>query len=149
MPERVQAVLRHVGFLLRLASTRAQNTFTSLLEEFNLTPDEYFVLLLLNKSEGLQYSQKQMAELLCLNVNTITRLLDQLERKKLARRLTNPQNRKENRPEITQQGVKTALVALKKVDNTRDHVYRDLTREELKELHRILLKLFNAQAPCP
>ena len=139
-------VLNHIAFLLNAASTRAYQHITNLLDEFELNITEYFMLLLLENGVE-ELSQKQAAETLFINVNTVTRLLDDLENRELAKRETNPQNRKENYPVITPKGSKLVKRAATKVIGGKREAYSVLSDHEYHELERILLKLHTAKSP--
>jgi DNA-binding MarR family transcriptional regulator len=139
-------VRQHLGFLLEICALRGTQFIASNLEEFNLSPHGYYILLSIVRKRGL--TQKQLSEYLSLNVNTVTRLLDSLEQKGYAKRVTNQDNRKENLLEATPLGERKVKLAFKKITSLERVAYVDITDDERGDLYRILTKLFLSGGPA-
>jgi DNA-binding MarR family transcriptional regulator len=142
-------LLAHFAFLFGFLHDRASaRILGACCKESGVTPTAYFLLLTILKKK--ETTQKQISQLLGFNINTVTRVVDRLEKQGLAARVKNPSNRKENFVEITPLGASAAKVALQRVSAQREWVFEKLhssgilAEEERAALHKTLLKLFSA-----
>lgn len=133
MPE-VEAILN----ILR-TSDQYHNRFGRLFREYGLTSSQYNVLRIL-RGEGKALPSLEIAERMVQVVPAITGLIDRLEKQELVKRNRCKEDRRVVYVELTARAVKL----LEKLDGPDLELHRELvghlTRKELKELSRLLVK---------
>lgn len=130
----IEAILN----LLRTAD-RFQNRFGRLFREYGLTVSQYNVLRIL-RGEGKPMPSLEIASRMVQVVPAITGLIDRLEKQELVRRERCTEDRRVVYVELTDK----AGELLKQIDEPdvglHKHLIGHLTRKELKELSRLLVK---------
>ena len=130
----IEAILN----LLRTAD-RFQNRFGRLFREYGLTTSQYNVLRIL-RGEGKPMPSLEVASRMVQVVPAITGLIDRLEKQELVRRERCTEDRRVVYVELTDK----AGELLKQIDEPdvalHKHLIGHLTRKELKELSRLLVK---------
>ena len=119
------------------------NRFIRLFRGFNLTPSQYNVLRIL-RGEGKAMPSLAVADRLVQVVPAITGLIDRLEKAKLVRRERSQADRRVVLVEITQPGLKVLASIDEPLCALRKKLIGHLTRNELKEIVRLMEK---ARAP--
>ena len=130
----VEAILN----ILR-TSDQFHNRFGRLFREFGLTSSQYNVLRIL-RGEGKPLPSLEIAERMVQVVPAITGLIDRLEKQRLVRRQRCTEDRRVVYVELTDKAVRL----LNKIDphdlEMHKRLIGHLTRKELKELNRLLVK---------
>lgn len=130
----IEAILN----LLRTAD-RFQNRFGRLFREYGLTTSQYNVLRIL-RGEGKPLPSLEIASRMVQVVPAITGLIDRLEKQELVRRERSTEDRRVVYIELTDK----ATEVLKQIDEPDVELHKQLighlTRKELKELSRLLVK---------
>jgi DNA-binding MarR family transcriptional regulator len=116
-----------------------QNRFGRMFRQFGLTPSQYNVLRIL-RGEGKPMPCLEVAERMIQVVPAITGLIDRLEKQELVRRQRCSEDRRVVYIKITSK----ARALLKRMDrplkDLHSQILGHLTRSELKELSRLLVK---------
>lgn len=116
-----------------------QNRFGRLFREFGLTSSQYNVLRIL-RGEGKPLPSLEIADRMVQVVPAITGLVDRLEKQDLVKRKRCTEDRRVVYIELT----KKAVDLLKQVDKPDVELHQQLighlTKKELKELSRLLVK---------
>ena len=91
---------KQVGLFLNLVHNRFKQYVTVIFEEhgFNITPEQFLVMDTL-WDEGV-LTQQQIADYLLKDKNSVVKLVDGLEDRKLVRRVSNPKDRRQNLIEV-------------------------------------------------
>lgn len=130
----IEAILN----LLRTAD-RFQNRFGRLFREYGLTTSQYNVLRIL-RGEGKPLPSLEIASRMVQVVPAITGLIDRLEKQDLVKR----ERCKEDRRVVYVELTDMATELLKQIDEPDVELHKQLmghlTRKELKELSRLLVK---------
>ena len=130
----VEAILN----ILR-TSDQFQNRFGRLFREYGLTTSQYNVLRIL-RGEGKPMPSLEIADRMVQVVPAITGLIDRLEKQQLVKRKRCTDDRRIVFVELTAKAVKL----LKQIDKPDGELHRQLighlTKQELKELSRLLEK---------
>ncbi len=107
----------------------------------------YGILLMLSQAEDGVMRPSELADVLPLTRSGTTRLVDRLERDGLVERRSCDTDRRGNFVRLTPRGEKifrkAGRVHLRGIDQ---HIGSHLTRDEMKELRRILTKLADSVA---
>lgn len=124
MREKENPVKKFIGHQVGITANLLRTVFTARITRYNdnISPEQFAVLVRLSISDGL--SQNVIAEYVLKDDATITRILDSLEKKKLAVRKKARHDRRSNLAYLTPKG--------------RELVEKMLP--EVKELNRCLLE---------
>ena len=93
---------RHLGYLVRRFQVWVFQDFIRTLEEIDIRPAQYSVLVIIGANPGL--SQSDLADTLGIERARLVRLLDRLERRGLTRRLRSPRDRRSHALQLTAEG---------------------------------------------
>ncbi|MFO0874411.1 MAG: MarR family transcriptional regulator [Phycisphaerales bacterium] len=105
-------------------------------ERVDLTPEEFFVLVMLDAVDGL--SQTEMAESLMRDRTTVTRLLDGIVKKGLARRDHPREDRRVVRTWLTPKGREVYAAASQATVRLRKRFFAGIEPREMESLLRTL-----------
>lgn len=92
----------YIGFIFSNASRKFNQFAMSFFKPYDLTPEQAGVIRRLGEQEGI--SQKELSIRMVKDQTNITRLLDQLEKKKLVRRGPNKEDRRSFLAYLTESG---------------------------------------------
>ncbi|MDW7695948.1 MarR family transcriptional regulator [Flammeovirgaceae bacterium SG7u.111] len=110
-------------------------------KELGLTIDQWVLLELLNRKEGV--SQKVIAEQSNKDAPTVTRIIDLLCKKKLAERRVNEDDRRRFNVHLTELGREKVKEVYPVVLDMRRTGWQGLDDNDFNELSRILEKICN------
>lgn len=134
-----EGLTRYTGFLVAKAHQRLWTLFGDEVRKLGMDVPCGGVLHLL--SEHGPMSQQQLGKKLRIDRTTMVKMVDQLEKAKMARRKDHPEDRRIYLVEITASG-KKALTALQKVaDQLEKKLLVGFTEEERMLIRRALLTL--------
>jgi DNA-binding MarR family transcriptional regulator len=124
--------------------TRAQdqlwNGFVPLLREYDLTHSQYSFLRVLRGGDPRGMACQAIAEQLIERVPDITRLVDRLEATGLVERASTAQDKRVVLVRLTRKGGDLLARLDRPIDDVHRRQLGHLTRRELAELNRLLLK---------
>jgi DNA-binding MarR family transcriptional regulator len=129
----------HVGMSLFLAWRISDRNFADALNEYELTPRQYSVLLSLAADQPL--TQTELVNRVGLDRSGMGRQIDDLEQRGLVERRRNETDRRAHAVNLTDLGrarLKTADAAVRR---TMTEVYGVLSEEELQVLDRLLTRI--------
>ena len=106
---------------------------------YNLTPEQFLVMDTL-WDEGIP-TQQQIADITMRDKNSIVKLIDGLENRKLVRRVSNPKDRRQNLIEVTpySRKIKDAVTELSL--EAVATIVGDIPREDLESFVRTLARM--------
>ena len=122
-----------IGMLSNKINKKLIHYLNSKLEKFNITTDQWLVLVKLSKQNKI--NQKNLAEVSSKDQSTLTRIIDILERKKFIERHPSKEDRRSIDIYITDDGLDTC----KKVNPFLENIFNDI----LKGISYARLKIFN------
>ena len=132
---------KQVGLFLNLVHNRFKQYVAGIFdsEGLNITPEQFLVMDTL-WDEGV-LTQQQIADYLLKDKNSVVKLVDGLEDRKLVRRTSNPKDRRQNLIEVTGYAMsikdKVTKVAMEAVDK----IINGITREDMQKFIRVLSKM--------
>ena len=130
-----------IGMLTNKISKKLIYYVNSNLEKFNLTTEQWVVLLNLSKQNKI--SQKLLAKLSGKDQSTLTRILDILERKNFIERHPSKEDRRSFEIHITETGLKITKQVIPFLDELFNNLLEDISYEKLKIYNEVLLKIDN------
>lgn len=133
------AVNGYTGFLLRKVSAASFEAFSAITAEYGLHPMHFGMLSIL-ASDG-PISQQELSQRTGVDPSTMVARNDVLEELGLIERRRSETDRRSYQILLTKKGEKTLATLQKKAAEFMKHFFRDLDRDELYELNRLLTKL--------
>lgn len=106
---------------------------------FNLTPEQFLVMDTL-WDEGV-LTQQQIADITMRDKNSIVKLIDGLESRKLVRRVSNPKDRRQNLIEVTPYSRKIKDKVTELSLEAVAMIVGDIPREDLESFVKTLAKM--------
>ncbi len=130
---------RSVGYLLRLNG----KLITSHLEAIFVKRDVSFVqwVILMNLRDKLASTAGELCQRLCHDSGALTRVLDQMEKRKWIKRKRSKQDRRIVALEITAEGLKITELFLPEVVDVYNNLMADFTQEEADMVVGLLTRL--------
>jgi DNA-binding MarR family transcriptional regulator len=132
---------RHMAVLNLLYSAywfKSHNS--SLLKDFDLTSEQYNVLRILRGKQPEPMCVKDIGSRMLEKSSNVPRIIDRLVAKKLVKRSTSKEDKRETIIAITQDGLKLLENASKAMDKEADKII-GITEEEAVRLNELLEKL--------
>lgn len=129
-----------IGALLVQICKAHRNKAQELLSKIDLYPGQEFLLINLWPEDGLTHSE--IAESLCVQPATITKMLDRLVKSGLVRRQMDLVDQRVSRVYLTEKG-RQLLQPIEQVWNELEQIsFANLTLEERLLLRRILMQVY-------
>src|SRR3954469_11920860 len=101
----------YTGFLLGYLGEKSRRNFVSLLEPHGFHPREFGLLTVLAKRPGI--TQQELASLARVDPSSMVAVLDELERRGVAERRVDPDDRRRRAVYLTDEGAKQMQVLQK------------------------------------
>lgn len=132
---------KKVGVFLNLVHCRFKLYMGSLFQSrgFDITPEQFLVLDTL-WDDGVQ-SQQEIADKIQKDKNSVTKLIDALEKKDLVQRIAFKQDRRLNLIHVTETGKKIKDEVTEIAMQATNSIIRDIPKEELYTFLRVLTKM--------
>ncbi len=108
-------------------------------EGFNLTPEQFLVMDTL-WDEGV-LTQQQIANITMRDKNSIVKLIDGLENRKLVKRVSNPNDRRQNLIKVTPYSLKIRQKVNECAFKSVESIIKGISEEDLETFIGILAKL--------
>lgn len=132
---------KQVGVFLNLVHCQFKQYLNKIFQRhgFNLTPEQFLVMDTL-WDEGV-LSQQQIADIIIKDKNSVTKLIDALEKKGLVSRITDPLDRRLNKIYITQKAasIKDDITQIA-LDST-NAIVKGIPKDELVTFVKVLNKM--------
>ena len=135
------------AFLLAQVGAHAASKFAERMGALGLTPPDAGILRLLRLTAGL--SQQELAAKLGIHPSRLVALLDELERKGLVERKSNPDDRRQYSLHLTEKGTKTLEEIGHVAQQHQEALCAALTLEEREKLAELLRKIADQQSLTP
>ncbi|MBP5390520.1 MAG: MarR family transcriptional regulator [Bacteroidales bacterium] len=132
---------KQIGFFLNLVHNRFKQYVAGIFEEhgFNITPEQFLVMDAL-WDEGV-LTQQQIADYLLKDKNSVVKLVDGLEDRKLVRRTSNPKDRRQNLIEVTDYALSIKDKVTKVAMDAVDKIVNGIPKEDMMAYIRVLSKM--------
>jgi DNA-binding MarR family transcriptional regulator len=129
-----------IGALLVQICKAHRNKAQELLSRIDLYPGQEFLLISLWPEDGLTHSE--VAESLCVQPATVTKMLDRLVRTGLVQRQQDTDDQRVSRVYLTEKGRQLLQPIEQAWDELEQISFANLTLEERLLLRRILMQVF-------
>lgn len=138
-PGAVSGLDAHLGFWLRFVSNHVSGRFKQLVEENGVTVSEWVALRTLYASSSS--SARALVESLGMTKGAVSKVLDRLERKKLVRRVADPDDGRAQRIALTATGRQLVPKLAALADENDAHFFGRLSPEARRTLADTLSEL--------
>ena len=128
-----------VGYLVNRVRTELLAAIDRELEPFEVTSSQYIILA--HFAHNLVDSVSGLCKGIAYDPGAMTRMIDRLEAKGLARRVRDTEDRRAMKLELTEEGKALFPKMRVKVVGVVNHALRDFTKSEARELERLLQRV--------
>ncbi|ABR37029.1 MULTISPECIES: MarR family winged helix-turn-helix transcriptional regulator [Clostridium] len=128
-----------IGMLTNKVSKKLTSYLNNKLEKFNITTEQWTVLLKLSKKNKI--SQKLLAEVSGKDQSTLARILDILERKAFIERHPSKEDRRSFEIHITDSGLNIIGEVSPFLEDLFNKLLKDISLEKLEVYNAVLLKI--------
>jgi DNA-binding MarR family transcriptional regulator len=132
-------LLDNIAVLIHDVKLDVAMCMTKSLAPYDITPEQAFIIILLNERDGL--SQGEIAFALRKDKSSITRMIMSLENKGVMHRITSSYDRRYFKVSLTDKGKSLATNVIPCISGTIDLLQTGFSLEELNELRRLLIKM--------
>ena len=131
---------KNLGILInKIANQLKRKMDKEMNENYNLTKTQSLVLSYINSNKEIY--QKDIEKRFSIRRSTATEILNLMEKRNLIKRTPSKIDKRLNNIEITEEGIKLEKVGKEKIKELEKHMTKSLTKEEKKELIRLLEKV--------
>ena len=131
---------KNLGVLInKIANQLKRKMDKEMNENYNLTKTQSLVLSYINSNKEIY--QKDIEKRFSIRRSTATEILNLMEKRNLIKRTPSKIDKRLNNIEITEEGIKLEKVGKEKIKELEKHMTKSLTKEEKKELIRLLEKV--------
>jgi DNA-binding MarR family transcriptional regulator len=132
---------KQVGVFLNIVHFRFKQYISSIFTKygFNLTPEQYLVMDTL-WDDGVM-SQQELAQRLNKDKNSITKLIDALEKKNLVVRVPDTLDRRLNKIHFTDHSLTLKERITEIALDSTNKIIKDIPEDDLKTFVKVLLKM--------
>ncbi|MEN3311747.1 MAG: hypothetical protein V7645_1076 [Actinomycetota bacterium] len=129
----------YTGFLLGFLGEKSRRRFIAMLEPHGFHPREFGLMTVLSKRPGI--TQHELASLARVDPSSMVALMDELERRGVAERRVDPEDRRRRSVYLTAQGEERVRVLQGEARKAAKEFLAPLDDAENAELNRLLRKL--------
>src|SRR3954452_496153 len=129
----------YTGFLLGYLGEKSRRSFIALLEPHGFHPREFGLMTVMAKRPGI--TQQELASLARVDPSSMVALLDDLERRGIAERRVDPEDRRRRSVYLTKKGEDTMRILQREARKAAKTFLEPLSEEERETLNALLRKL--------
>lgn len=136
-------LIKEIAVNVNILNSRIKKNFFDRLQEngINITPEQYLVLDILWEKPSL--SQQSIADIIQKDKNSVTKIIDSLEKKNLVKRVVDKKDRRINKIELTEESVALEKSTTEVAINFMNDVVKDIDNKDLDTFVNVMRKLKN------
>ncbi len=136
-------LIKEIAVNVNILNSRIKKCFFDKLQDhgINITPEQYLVLDILWEQQSL--SQQSIADIIQKDKNSVTKIIDSLEKKNLVRRVVDKNDRRINKIELTDEAFALEKITTDVAINFMNDVVNDIDDEDLDTFVRVMRQLKN------
>ena len=134
-------LIKEIAVYVNILNSRIKKCFIDRLQQngINVTPEQYLVLDILWERQSL--SQQNIADIIQKDKNSVTKIIDSLEKKNLVNRVVDKKDRRINKIELTQEGLALEKITTEVAINFMNDTVKDIDNQDLDKFVEVMLKL--------
>lgn len=136
-------LIKEIAVYVNILNSRIKKCFFDRLQAngINITPEQFLVLDILWDKQSL--SQQKIADIIQKDKNSVTKIIDSLEKKILVKRVVDTKDRRVNKIELTQDAVALEEITTKVAINFMNDAIKDIVKQDLDTMVEVMRKLLN------
>lgn len=134
-------LIKEIAVYVNILNSRIKKCFFDRLQNngINITPEQFLVLDILWKEQSL--SQQKIADIIQKDKNSVTKIIDSLEKKNLVIRVVDKNDRRINKIELTNEGMALEKITTKVAIDFMNDAVKDIDEKELDSFVNVMHKL--------
>ena len=136
-------LIKEIAVNVNILNSRIKKCFIDKLQEngINITPEQYLVLDILWEKQSL--SQQNIADIIQKDKNSVTKIIDSLEKKNLVRRVMDKNDRRINKIELTDEALALEKITTEVAINFMNDVVNNIDTKDLDTFVNVMRQLKN------
>lgn len=136
-------LIKEIAVNVNILNSRIKKCFIDKLQEngINITPEQYLVLDILWEKQSL--SQQNIADIIQKDKNSVTKIIDSLEKKNLVRRVMDKNDRRINKIELTEEALALEKITTEVAINFMNDVVKNIDTKDLDTFVNVMRQLKN------
>ena len=134
-------LIKEIAVNVNILNSRIKKCFFDRLQEngINITPEQYLVLDILWEKQSL--SQQNIADIIQKDKNSVTKIIDSLEKKNLVKRVVDKKDRRINKIELTDEAFALEKITTDVAINFMNDVVKGIDGQELDNFVKVMRQL--------
>lgn len=134
-------LIKEIAVYVNILNSRIKKCFIDRLQQngINVTPEQYLVLDILWEKQSL--SQQNIADLIQKDKNSVTKIIDSLEKKNLVNRVVDQRDRRINKIELTQEGLALEKITTEVAINFMNDTIKSIDNQDLDKFVEVMRRL--------
>lgn len=134
-------LIKEIAVYVNILNSRIKKSFFDRLQKngINVTPEQYLVLDILWEKQSL--SQQNIADIIEKDKNSVTKIIDSLEKKNLVNRVVDKKDRRINKIELTPDGLALEQVTTKVAIDFMNEAVNGINNQDLDNFVEVMRKL--------
>ena len=135
--------IKEIAVYVNILNSRIKKCFFDKLQEngINITPEQFLVLDILWKEQSL--SQQKIADIIQKDKNSVTKIIDSLEKKNLVRRVVDKNDRRINKIELTDEAFALEKITTEVAINFMNDAVKGIDNKDLDTFVNVMRVLKN------
>ena len=136
-------LIKEIAVNVNILNSRIKKCFFDKLQEngINITPEQYLVLDILWEKQSL--SQQNIADIIQKDKNSVTKIIDSLEKKNLVIRVVDKNDRRINKIELTEEGSALEKITTEVAINFMNDVVKNIDTKDLDTFVNVMRQIKN------
>ena len=136
-------IIKEIAVNVNILNSKIKKFFFDKLQEngINITPEPFLVLDILWKEQSL--SQQKIADIIQKDKNSVTKIIDSLEKKNLVRREVDKNDRRINKIELTDEAVALEKLTTEVAINFMNDVVKGIDNKDLDTFVNVMRQIKN------
>lgn len=134
-------LIKEIAVYVNILNSRIKKCFFDKLQEngINITPEQYLVLDILWEKESL--SQQNIADIIQKDKNSVTKIIDSLEKKQLVRRVMDQKDRRINKIELTDEAIALEKITTDVAINFMNDTIKGIDNKDLDSFVNVMRQI--------
>ena len=136
-------LIKEIAVYVNILNSRIKKCFFDKLQEngINITPEQFLVLDILWEKQSL--SQQNIADIIQKDKNSVTKIIDSLEKKQLVRRVVDTKDRRINKIELTDEALSLEKVTTEVAINFMNDTIKGIDNKDLDSFVNVMRQIKN------
>lgn len=136
-------LIKEIAVNVNILNSRIKKCFFDKLQEngINITPEQYLVMDILWEKPSI--SQQNIADIIQKDKNSVTKIIDSLEKKNLVIRVVDKNDRRINKIELTEEGSALEKITTEVAINFMNDVVKNIDTKDLDTFVNVMRQIKN------